>query len=197
MGEVLGRRFRRALAEDGKWPDLILIDGGKGQLNVATRILKGLALQRLPVIAMAKGGDRRGRNDMIFIPEHSEPIPLLPDSPVRYLLQRVRDETHRFTIQFHRKRRGKGHLRSILEEIEGIGPARRRSLLRYFGGIDQIREADIEQLSGIPHMNKALALLVKEKIMENLPPSKSESVLHTETTIKTNENVKSEGQGLE
>jgi excinuclease ABC subunit C len=197
MGEVLGRRFRRALVEDEKWPDLILIDGGKGQLNVAIRTLKGLALQRLPVIAMAKGGDRKGRNDMIFIPEHSEPIPLLPDSPVRYLLQRVRDETHRFTIQFHRKRRGKGHLRSILEEVEGIGPARRRSLLRYFGGIDQIREADIEQLSGIPHMNKALALLVKEKIMENLPPSKSESVAPTETTIKTNEHVKSEGQGLE
>lgn len=197
MREVLERRFRRALAEGGEWPDLILVDGGKGHLNVAISTLKELALQRLPVIAMAKGGDRRGRNDMIFIPEHSDPIPLLPDSPVRYLLQRVRDETHRFTIQFHRKRRGKGRLRSILEEVEGIGPARRRSLLRYFGGIDQIREADIEQLSGIPHMNKALAQLVKEKVMDNLASSKSGSVSPPETTIKTIEHVKSEGQGLE
>ena len=164
MAEVLERRFRRALAEGGEWPNLILVDGGKGQLGVALRVLDELALRRLPVIAMAKGGDRRGRNDMIFLPGHPDPIPLLPDSPVRYLLQRVRDETHRFAVQFHRKRRGKGRLRSILDEVEGIGPARRRSLLRYFGSIDQIREASVEELAGIPHMNEALARAVKEGV---------------------------------
>ena len=101
---------------------------------------------------------------MIFLPGHPDPIPLLPDSPVRYLLQRVRDETHRFAVQFHRKRRGKGRLRSILDEVEGIGPARRQSLLRYFGSVDQIREADVDQLAGIPHMNKTLARAVKERV---------------------------------
>ncbi|MFQ5913730.1 MAG: excinuclease ABC subunit UvrC [Nitrospinota bacterium] len=164
MAEVLERRFRRALAEGGPWPNLILVDGGKGQLGAALRVLDELALRRLSVIAMAKGGDRRGRNDMIFLPGYADPIPLLPDSPVRYLLQRVRDETHRFAIRFHRKRRGKGRLQSILEEVEGIGPARRRSLLRYFGSVDQIREAGVDQLAGIPHMNEALARAVKERV---------------------------------
>ncbi len=164
MAEVIERRFRRALAEGGDWPNLILVDGGKGQLGAARRVLGELALQRLPIIAMAKGGDRRGRNDMIFLPGHPDPIPLLPDSPVRYLLQRVRDETHRFAVQFHRKRRGKARLRSILDEVEGIGPARRQSLLRYFGSVDQIREADVDQLAGIPHMNKTLARAVKDRV---------------------------------
>ncbi len=193
MAEVLERRFRRALAEGGPWPSLILVDGGKGQLNVALRVLEELALQRLPVIAMAKGGDRRGRNDMIFLPDHPDPIPLLPDSPVRYLLQRVRDETHRFAIQFHRKRRGKERLRSILDEVEGIGPARRRSLLRYFGSIDQIREAGIEQLAGIPHMNETLARSVKERAMDNLPSPESDSAA-VEPPSEADEPVESEGR---
>lgn len=169
MAEVLERRFRRALAEGEEWPDLVLVDGGKGQLGVALRVLGDLGLERLPVIALAKGGDRRGRNDMIFLPGHPDPIPLLPDSPVRYLLQRVRDETHRFAVQFHRQRRGRERLRSLLEEVEGIGPARRRSLLRYFGSVEQIRQAGVEKLAGVPHMNEALARAVKERVAGGPP----------------------------
>ena len=91
-------------------------------------------------------------------------MPLLPDSPVRYLLQRVRDETHRFAITFHRKRRGRAQLRSLLDEIPGIGPARRASLLRYFGSVEQIREAKVEALAGIPHMTQTLAHAVKDQL---------------------------------
>ncbi len=164
MEEVLDRRFRRAIQEGGPWPQLVLVDGGKGQLQVALRVLEKLGIAYIPVLALAKGENRRGRNDLVYLPEVSGPVPLLPDSPVRYLLQRVRDETHRFAITFHRKRRGRAQLRSLLDEIPGIGPARRASLLRYFGSVEQIRGAEVETLAGIPHMTQTLAHAVKDQL---------------------------------
>ncbi len=164
MEEVLERRFRRAIQEGGPWPQLVLVDGGKGQLQVALRVLEKLSIAYIPVLALAKGENRRGRNDLVYLPDVSGPVPLLPDSPVRYLLQRVRDETHRFAITFHRKRRGRAQLRSLLDEIPGIGPARRASLLRYFGSVEQIREAEVEALAGIPHMTQTLAHAVKDQL---------------------------------
>jgi excinuclease ABC subunit C len=164
MEEVLDRRFRRAIQEGGPWPQLVLVDGGKGQLQVALRVLESLALAYIPVLALAKGENRRGRNDLIYLPGIADPVPLLPDSPVRYLLQRVRDETHRFAVTFHRKRRGRAQIRSLLDEVPGIGPARRASLLRYFGSLEEVREATVEALAGIPHMTQALAQAVKERL---------------------------------
>jgi excinuclease ABC subunit C len=155
---VIRRRggARRGPEEDsfGILPDLILIDGGKGQLNAAREVLDDAGLGDIPIFGLAK------RNEELFRPGVSRSILLPRESPTLFLVQRVRDEAHRFAITRHRARRGKAALRSKLEVVPGLGPTRRRALLRRFGSLDGIREASVEELTN--EVPRAVALRIKE-----------------------------------
>ncbi len=135
-------------------PDLVLIDGGKGQLSAAVRALREAGLQKVPVFGLAK------RNEELYKPGRARPIILERDSPTLFLVQRVRDEAHRFAITHHRGRRAKAALRSKLDVVPGLGPVRRRALLRHFGSIDAIRDAPVDQLTTV--VPRPVALRVKE-----------------------------------
>jgi excinuclease ABC subunit C len=163
MREVLTRRFARLLEAEsgggdeesariaGERPDLVLIDGGQGQLSAAQEVMAELGLADLPLAAIAKGPDRNAGRERIFLPGR-EPLSLDERSPVLYFLQRLRDEAHRFAIGTHRLRRAKGMTRSALDEIEGIGPSRKRALLQHFGsarGVGRAALADLEQVDGV------------------------------------------------
>ena len=156
MREVLTRRLSRALKENperegGSWPDLILIDGGRGQLNVALEVRAELGLEDLPIVAIAKGPERNAGRERIFLPD-KQPILLPPSDPLLYFLQRLRDEAHRFAIGSHRQGRSKARLRSVLDEIPGIGAKRKRSLLNHFGSAGAVARAglvDLEAVEGI------------------------------------------------
>ncbi len=156
MREVLGRRFARALKEDperanGTWPDLILLDGGAGQLSSAQSALAELGIADVPAVAIAKGPDRDAGRERFFRPG-LPPISLEPRDPVLYFLQRLRDEAHRFAIGTHRARRAKGIGASPLDEIPGIGARRKRALLHHFGsarGVARAGLTDLERVAGI------------------------------------------------
>jgi len=170
MQEVLRRRFKRAIegkteaeAKSGDvWtilPDLIIIDGGKGQLNAALEVLEEHGLKdEVAAIGLAK------KQEEIFLPGRSNPIVLPRDSQGLYLLQRVRDEAHRFAIGYHRQLRAKKSLTSILEEIPSIGPKRRQALLKHFGSIEAIRQASVEELAAAKGMTKKAAKMVRENL---------------------------------
>ena len=161
MREVLQRRFSRALKEDperdgGQWPDLVLIDGGRGQLNVAGEVLADLGLEDLDVAAVAKGPDRDAGRERIFRPG-KEPLLLAPGDPVLYFIQRLRDEAHRFAIDTHRRGRTKSRLRSTLDEIEGIGAKRKKALLLHFGSAQAVARAGLADLEAVAGINRAVA----------------------------------------
>ncbi len=152
MREVLARRFS-AMGEDEKFsrmPDLLVVDGGKGQLNVARRVLEELNVH-VPVIALAK------EHEHVFVPGRKNPIVLDHTNPALRLLIRLRDEAHRFAITYHRKLRSKAASRSMLDEIPGIGPARKRALLQRFSSISEMRKATIDELAAVPGMNTTVA----------------------------------------
>lgn len=162
MHQALKRRFTRLQKGEGKLPDLLLIDGGKGQLAQAEAVLAELGMADVPVIGIAKGISRKaGQETLIFGGTHEELV-LPPESAALHLLQHIRDEAHRFAITAHRQRRGKARNRSRLEEIPGIGPTRRRDLLRHFGGQQEIQRASIEDLQGVPGISKQLAESIYE-----------------------------------
>jgi len=147
MREVVERRYRRLLEEKAVLPDLILIDGGKGQLNVAKNVLNELGLNNVPVIGLAK------RLEEVFIPGYSQAQNIPKTSPAVILLRRIRDEAHRFAISFHRSKRGKSMVKSILDDIPGVGETRRKKLLSTFGSVQKIAEhsaEDISEQAGIP-----------------------------------------------
>ena len=172
MQEVLRRRFRRAL-ETGEealppgkkrdesfsvLPDLLLIDGGKGQLNAALEVLQEYGLDNLSVASLAK------QREELFVPGQPDPIVLPRDSPALYLVQRVRDEAHRFAVSYHRTVRQRKGLASQLEEVPGIGPKRRQALLQHFGSIEAIRQASVDELAAVPGMTRKMAEQVKETL---------------------------------
>jgi excinuclease ABC subunit C len=156
MREVLGRRFSRALKEDpdredGAWPDLVVIDGGPGQLSAAETTLQELGIEDIELLAIAKGPDRNAGRERLHRPGRASFI-LEPKDPVLYFLQRLRDEAHRFAIGTHRARRGKGITSSPLDEIPGIGARRKRALLQHFGSAKAVAQAglsDLEAVAGI------------------------------------------------
>ena len=156
MREVLSRRFARAMKEDpdrssGSWPDLVLLDGGRGQLNAAREVLADLGLEDVPLAAVAKGPERDAGRERIFLADRP-PILLEPKDPVLYFIQRLRDEAHRFAIGSHRGGRAKDQLKSALDEIPGIGAKRKRALLLHFGSAKAVRQAglaDLEAVEGI------------------------------------------------
>ncbi len=165
LQEVLRRRFKRAVSEpegakkDPSFsilPDLILIDGGRGQLNAALEVLREYGLDHLPILGLAK------REEEIYLPGQDTPLRLPHDSPGLHLAQRVRDEAHRFAITAHRRAREKMGLASVLEAIPGIGPQRRKALLKAFGSLERIREARVEELAAVPGMTRKAAEQIKE-----------------------------------
>jgi excinuclease ABC subunit C len=158
MEQVLMRRYRRVLEDDGKLPDIVLIDGGKGQLGVAVKVFEELQLiDSVLLVGVSKGPERRAGEEQLHIPGRAGPIYPGGTSAASHLIQRVRDEAHRFAIAGHRNRRDKARTRSSLELIEGVGEKRRRSLLRFFGGLNEIKRAGIEDLARVPGISPKLA----------------------------------------
>jgi excinuclease ABC subunit C len=152
MREVITRRFRRALEEETPLPDLVLVDGGKGQLNAALMALRDVELEReQPIIGLAK------KFEHIFLPGESDPIILSDRDPVLHLIQRIRDEAHRFAIAYHRRLREKTISVSVLDHIPDIGPKRKQSLIQHFGSLDRIREATIDELRSVKGITQKIA----------------------------------------
>jgi excinuclease ABC subunit C len=139
-------------------PDLVIIDGGKGQLGAAVQVMRELGVHHIPTVGLAK------RFEELFVPDEDEPVVLPRGSEALYLVQRVRDEAHRFAITFHRQVRGKSSIQSALDTIPGIGPKRKKALLRKFGSVKQIREADVEDIASTVGFTKALAEKVKSEL---------------------------------
>ena len=164
MAEALSRRYRRVKKGEVPIPDVLFVDGGKGQLAQALIVLDELELDWLQVVAIAKGRSRRPGKEQLFLADQSVPTILPSDSPALHLLQQIRDEAHRFAITGHRQRRAKARKTSRLEEIPGLGPKRRRELLKQFGGLQGVRGAGIDDLVKVRGISRALA----QKIYNNL-----------------------------
>lgn len=164
MREVLTRRFGRLQKEDpdrtqGLWPDLVLIDGGQGQLSTATAILTELGITGLNYVAIAKGPDRNAGREQFFVPD-KQPFTLPPNDPVLHYLQRLRDEAHRFAISSHRVKRAKAISASTLDEVPSIGMARKRALLHHFGSKTEVERASLSELEQVPGISKKVAQLI-------------------------------------
>jgi excinuclease ABC subunit C len=153
MREVVGRRYRRLLEDGKQLPDLVLVDGGKGQLGAALEALEELGLGDQALASLAK------REELLFVPGRGEPIALPRSSPVLQLAQRIRDEAHRFAIGFHRQTRSKRTLRSELDDIPGVGPTKRRALLSRFGSVRGVRGASEAELAAV--VGKASAARIR------------------------------------
>ena len=159
MAEIMERRYGNE--KDWPMPDLIIIDGGKGQLNAALPVIRAMGVTDVPVISLAK------RIEEVFVEGESESIILEHHTPELQLLQQIRDEAHRFAITYHRRLRGKRNLESVLDHIEGIGPKRRKALYKHFGNLDAMRVAELEELESVEGMNKKAALAAYEFFRRN------------------------------
>ncbi len=157
MAEALQRRYARIKKGEVPMPDILFVDGGKGQLAEAMKVLENLELDWLTVVAVAKGRARRPGNEQLFRPGSKTPFLLPPDSPALLLIQQIRDEAHRFAITGHRQRRAKTRRTSRLEEIPGLGPKKRRELLRQFGGLQGVLAAGIDDLAEVRGISRSLA----------------------------------------
>ena len=163
LGEVLTRRFARALEQGTPLPDLVLIDGGRGQLNVGLKVLQELGLDYLPVVALAK------QQEEVYVGESLHPLVLDPTSPALHTLQKIRDEAHRFAITYHKKLRSKRTLQSVLDTIPGVGPTIRTSLLKTLGSARRVRESSVAELAAVPKVTPKLA----QRIFEHFHPAES------------------------
>lgn len=157
MQQALTRRYRKIGEGDGKWPDLVLIDGGKGQLARAQDAMSELQIGGLTLVAVAKGRERKPGKERLFLSGSAVPLILPADAAALHLIQQIRDEAHRFAISGHRQRRGKARTRSRLESVSGIGEKRRQALLKHFGGLQGIGRAGIEDLAVVPGISPELA----------------------------------------
>jgi len=164
MREVLTRRYRKIVAGEGRVPDLVLIDGGKGQLAVAAEVFAEIGLSDVSLLAVAKGEARRPGQEQLLAAGRAGPLALGSDHPALHLIQQIRDEAHRFAIQGHRARRGKARSSSGLEKIQGIGTKRRQRLLARFGGLRGLLAASVEELAQVEGISRTLA----EKIYQEL-----------------------------
>ncbi|HEX7719333.1 MAG TPA: excinuclease ABC subunit UvrC [Woeseiaceae bacterium] len=164
MAEALRRRYERVRKGEVAMPDILFVDGGKGQLAAAMTVLDELEIESLLVVAVAKGRSRKPGQEQLFLAGRKSPIILSPDSGALLLVQQIRDEAHRFAITGHRQRRAKARNTSRLEEIPGLGPKRRRELLRQFGGLQGVRDAGVGDLAKVHGISRDLA----EKIYDNL-----------------------------
>ena len=163
LGEVLTRRFARALEQGTPLPDLVLIDGGRGQLNVGLKVLQDLGLDYIPVVALAK------QQEEVYVGESLQPLVLDPTSPALHTLQKIRDEAHRFAITYHKKLRSKRTLQSALDTIPGVGPTIRTSLLKTLGSARRVRESSVAELAAVPKVTPKLA----QRIFDHFHPAVS------------------------
>ncbi|OGN96394.1 MAG: excinuclease ABC subunit C [Chloroflexi bacterium RBG_13_51_36] len=162
--ETLRRRFKRGLTGEDAWgipPDLVLIDGGRGQLNAGLEVRQELGLDSVPMASLAK------ENEEVFIPDDAKPVRMAKDSPALHVLQRARDEAHRFAITYHKKLRHREAMSSALDDVPGIGPRRKKALLRKFGSIEAIRRASLEELGRTEGLNLAVAQKVKQSLEDS------------------------------
>jgi excinuclease ABC subunit C len=168
MNEVLRRRFKRDATAPPP-PDLLIVDGGKGQLNIALAVVADLELEgRFDLLGIAKKDPQRGETaDKIFKPGRANPVNFGRDADLLLFLQRIRDEAHRFAVAYHRKQRGKLALSSALDAISGVGPARKRALLKHFKSVRLIREASIEDLCSIKGIHRQLAQKIREHLLSS------------------------------
>jgi excinuclease ABC subunit C len=162
MAEVLKRRYQRALKTDQTLPDLIVVDGGKGQLSQAQAVMAELGITEVTLLGMAKGPGRRAGHERLILGER-EVVPG-PHHGASHVLQQIRDEAHRFAVSGHRRRRQKTAHQSVLDQVEGIGPTKRKRLLQHFGGQEGLINASVEDLTRVTGISQALA----ERLHETL-----------------------------
>jgi excinuclease ABC subunit C len=164
MRDVLTRRYRKVAAGEGKRPDLVFIDGGKGQLGVAIEVMQEVGLDDILLVGIAKGEERRPGLETMIFSDTGEMLNLPTDNIGLHLLQQIRDEAHRFAITGHRAKRAKARITSSLEEIEGVGAKRRKALLMRFGGLDGIKSASIDEIAQVEGISQALAQSIYERL---------------------------------
>lgn len=157
MHQALTRRFSKLKEGEGKLPDILLVDGGKGQLAMAQDVLQELAVPDLILLGVAKGVTRKPGFETLYLNDAAHEFTLPADSPALHLIQQVRDEAHRFAITGHRARRGKARRTSTLEDVAGVGPKRRRELLKHFGGLQELARASVDEIAKTPGISKKLA----------------------------------------
>ncbi|NVK44607.1 MAG: excinuclease ABC subunit UvrC [Oceanospirillaceae bacterium] len=157
MHQALTRRYTRLKKGEGKLPDILLIDGGKGQVSQARDVLQELQIDDVLIVGVAKGPSRRAGLEVLVMADSGEEVTLAGDDPALHLIQHIRDEAHRFAITGHRARRGKARRQSRLEGIPGVGPKRRRELLRHFGGVAEVERASIEEIAKVSTISRKLA----------------------------------------
>ncbi|MGQ9425202.1 excinuclease ABC subunit UvrC [Gilvimarinus sp. F26214L] len=157
MEQAISRRYTRIQKGEGVLPDILLIDGGKGQLNAAKKVLAELGVNDLRLLGVAKGTTRKAGFETLFLDDAGNARVIPGDSPALHLIQAVRDESHRFAITGHKNRRDKKRRTSLLEDIPGVGAKRRRELLRHFGGMQEVRKASVDELAKVPSISKKIA----------------------------------------
>lgn len=157
LAQAVERHYKRLRNGEGKYPDLLIIDGGKGQLAAVHKALDTLQVNSLPMIAVSKGPARRAGEELVHFTDGQPPLALGARSPALHLIQQIRDEAHRFAITGHRQRRNRKRTRSMLEDVPGFGPKRRQQLLSRFGGVQEIMRAGVEDLSSVPGISRVLA----------------------------------------
>ena len=164
MNQVLRRRYAHVAKGEVPVPDVLLIDGGRGQVAQAVAVLKDLQLGQIRAVGVAKGEGRKPGRESLYVPEKSAPLKLPPSSPALHVIQQLRDEAHRFAITGHRARRGKRLTVSPLEEIAGLGPKRRRDLLRQFGGMQAVARAGVDELARVKGISRDLAQSIYDRL---------------------------------
>jgi len=172
MGEVLRRRFapeRMADGRFGKRPDLVIVDGGKPQLSAAKAVLAELGIADIPLAGLAK------REEELFVEWQARPVVLPAGAPSLYLVKRVRDEAHRFAITYHRELRGKAMTASVLDDIEGVGPKRKKALLKAFGSVKKLRAATVDEIAAVPGVPRQLAEVLAESLSADNAAATSET----------------------
>ena len=157
MRQALVRRFSRIQDGEGKMPDILLVDGGKGQMSMAMEVMQELAIHDLTLLGVSKGATRKAGMETLYLNDPHNELVLPGHSPALHLIQHIRDEAHRFAITGHRQRRGKARTRSSLEGIAGVGPKRRRELLKHFGGLQELKRASAAEMAKVPGVSKKLA----------------------------------------
>lgn len=164
MRQALMRRFKRLQRGEGKCPDILLIDGGKGQLNMAREVFEELEVSGVRLVGVAKGTTRKPGLETLFLETVDNTLSLESGSPALHLVQHIRDEAHRFAITGHRQRRDKARRTSTLQDIPGVGPKRRRELLRFFGGLQGVRHATPDELARVPGISTSLAASIHQAL---------------------------------
>ncbi|HYI88028.1 MAG TPA: excinuclease ABC subunit UvrC, partial [Burkholderiales bacterium] len=168
MHQVLARRYERVTAEAGKIPDLILIDGGKGQAGIASAVLHDLGLHQVCVVGVAKGPERKAGEEELILESQARTLQLPPAHPGLHLVQAIRDEAHRFAVMGHRARRGKTRTTSMLNEIPGIGAKRRQALIEHFGGLRGVQAAAIDDIAKVEGISRPLAERIYKHLHEEV-----------------------------